>query len=134
MLGFGALTTRFRCAALLIGAASGSPTTSPRRRVRTSGLAAAQLVNALFIAAVAGPRHLLRAGPAARRAGPRRDPGRNTFPIGAIIAGPLFGLSAHFGYRSAFGMGTALLTAGLLLLVATGMRLGPSRAATSPTR
>ncbi|MET7422614.1 sugar efflux transporter [Dactylosporangium sp. NPDC005555] len=124
MLGLGALTTRFPLRPLiLIGAACGVAYyaiafVAPNIWV----LASAQIVNALFIAAISGVaityvQDLLPG-----------EPGRattlytNTFPIGAIIAGPLFGVAAHFGYRSAYGMGAALCAAGLLLLLATGAR------------
>jgi SET family sugar efflux transporter-like MFS transporter len=43
----------------------------------------------------------------------------NTFPIGQILAGPLFGLAQHFGYRWAFGMNFGLCLLGLLLLLVT---------------
>jgi SET family sugar efflux transporter-like MFS transporter len=43
----------------------------------------------------------------------------NTFPIGQILAGPLFGLAQHLGYRWAFGMNFVLCVLGLLLLTAT---------------
>jgi MFS transporter, SET family, sugar efflux transporter len=42
----------------------------------------------------------------------------NAFPIGAVLAGPLFGLAQQFGYRLAYAMATALCLAGLLLLAA----------------
>jgi SET family sugar efflux transporter-like MFS transporter len=41
----------------------------------------------------------------------------NTFPMGAVLAGPLFGLAQHFGYRLAYVICFALCLAGLLLLV-----------------
>jgi MFS transporter, SET family, sugar efflux transporter len=132
MLGLGALTTRFRLRPLiLIGAACGVAYyaiafVAPNIWV----LASAQIVNALFIAAISGVgisyvQDLLPS-----------EPGRattlytNTFPIGAVVAGPLFGVAAHFGYRSAYAMGSALLAAGLLLLFVTGLGARPSRART----
>jgi SET family sugar efflux transporter-like MFS transporter len=124
MLALGALTTRFRLRPLIIGGAAfgvayyALATLAPNLWF----LAAAQLVNAVFIAAVSGVgisyvQDLLPS-----------EPGRattlytNTFPIGAIVAGPLLGLSAHLGYRSAYAMGTALCAAGVLLLLTTGLR------------
>jgi MFS transporter, SET family, sugar efflux transporter len=124
MLALGALTTRFPLRLLILaGGACGIAyyaiaTVAPNLWV----LAAAQLLNATFIAAVSGigisyVQDMLPA-----------EPGRattlytNTFPIGAIAAGPLLGLAAHFGYRSAFGMGTALCAAGVVLLLVTGLR------------
>ncbi|GAB3838618.1 sugar efflux transporter [Dactylosporangium cerinum] len=132
MLGLGALTTRFRLRPLLlIGAACGVAYyaiafVAPNIWV----LASAQIVNALFIAAISGVgisyvQDLLP-----------NEPGRattlytNTFPIGSILAGPLFGVAAYLGYRSAFGMGSALLAAGLVLLFVAGVGARPSRAAT----
>jgi SET family sugar efflux transporter-like MFS transporter len=52
-----------------------------------------------------------------------RHPGRattlftNSFPLGAMLAGPLFGLAQHFDYRLAYWMCTGLCAAGLLLLI-----------------
>ena len=81
-------------------------------------LVAGQTLHAMFIAAVSGlgisyvqdmlPQH----------------PGRattlyaNTFPLGAMLAGPLFGLAERFGYRLAFWLCAAVCVAGLLLLAA----------------
>jgi SET family sugar efflux transporter-like MFS transporter len=126
MLALGALTTRFRLLPLiLVGGACGiayyaTGLLAPNLWV----LAAAQVANAVFIAAVSGVgisymQDLLPS-----------EPGRattlftNTFPIGAVVSGPLLGLSAHFGYRSAFAMSTALCAVGFLLLLATGLRRG----------
>jgi SET family sugar efflux transporter-like MFS transporter len=41
----------------------------------------------------------------------------NTFPIGAGLAGPFFGLGQHFGYRLPYAIATALCLAGLLILL-----------------
>jgi SET family sugar efflux transporter-like MFS transporter len=124
MLALGVLTTRFRLRPLiLIGAACGIAYYALAFVAPNIWfLAAAQLVNALFIAAISGVgisyvQDLLPS-----------EPGRattlytNTFPIGAIVAGPLLGLAAHFGYRSAYGMATALCATGFLLLLATALR------------
>ncbi len=52
-----------------------------------------------------------------------RHPGRATtlftisFPLGAILAGPLFGLAQHYGYRLAYWMCVGLCVAGLLVLM-----------------
>ena len=78
---------------------------------------AAQLVNALFIAAVTGLgiSYVQEMLPA--------EPGRattlftNTFPIGAMIAGPLFGVAQNFGFRWAYGISTALCVLGLVVLI-----------------
>ena len=129
MLALGALTTRFRVRLLILAGAAcgiayyGIAAVAPNLWV----LAAAQLVNATFIAAVSG------VGISYVQDMLPSEPGRattlytNTFPIGAIAAGPLLGIAAHFGYRSAFGMGTALCVAGFLLLLATGLRRGTAK-------
>jgi SET family sugar efflux transporter-like MFS transporter len=80
-------------------------------------LLAAQLLNAIFIAAVSGPsisfvQDLLP-----------DEPGRattlftNTFPIGAMLAGPLFGVAQRFDFRWAYAMCAVLCAVGLVLLM-----------------
>ncbi|MEV0132776.1 sugar efflux transporter [Dactylosporangium sp. NPDC050688] len=130
MLALGALTTRFSLRLLIVlGSACGVAyyaigLVAPDLWV----LAAAQVVNALFISAVSG------VGISYMQDMLPSEPGRattlftNTFPIGAIVAGPLLGLAAHLGYRSAFGMATALCAAGFLLLLATAVRRRPATA------
>ena len=44
----------------------------------------------------------------------------NTFPLGQILAAPLFGLAQHFDFRLAYAFNLALCGAGLLLLIASG--------------
>ncbi|WP_344613027.1 hypothetical protein [Dactylosporangium salmoneum] len=41
----------------------------------------------------------------------------NTFPAGQLMAGPLLGLAQQFSYRLAFGIGAAMCTTGLLILL-----------------
>lgn len=85
-------------------------------------LVAAQFVDALYISAgsALGISYMQDMLP--------RHPGRattlftNTFPIGAILAGPLFGLSQRFGYRLGYVFAAALCAVGLLLLVAVRPR------------
>lgn len=95
-------------------------------------LVAAQVVNALFIAAVSG------IGISYMQEMLPRHPGRattlftNAVPIGAILSAPLFGLSQHFGYRLAYVFATALSTVGLLVLLLT--RPGTSAASTADHR
>ncbi|MEV0003688.1 sugar efflux transporter [Micromonospora sp. NPDC050980] len=129
MLGLGALTARVRLRTLvLFGGACGVAyyavaAVAPGVPV----LLGAQPVNALFIAAVSG------VGIAYVQDLLPGQPGRattlftNTFPIGAMLAGPLLGLSAQVGFRWAYVMNTALCAAGLLVLVLT--RPGRSAAA-----
>jgi SET family sugar efflux transporter-like MFS transporter len=121
MLIMGALTARIPLRRLVL-AGSGCGVAYYALATATTGLpllAAAQLVNAVFIAAVSGlgisyMQELLP-----------RYPGRattlfsNTFPVGAMLAGPLFGLAQHFGFRLAYATGTVLSAAGLVVLVLT---------------
>jgi len=44
----------------------------------------------------------------------------NTFPLGQILAAPLFGLAQHFDFRLAYAFNLVLCGAGLLLLIASG--------------
>ena len=70
----------------------------------------------------------------------RGQPGRattlftNTFPIGAMLAGPLFGLAQHFGFRLAYAHGTGLCLPGRAAdrcpVTLTPLRLPLSRART----
>ncbi|MEV0569350.1 sugar efflux transporter [Dactylosporangium sp. NPDC050588] len=119
MLGFGALSTRWPLRRLVvIGAGLGVlyyvlVTAS----VHTWQVAAAQLVNASFIAAVQGlgisyVQEMLPGEPgrAATLAG-------NAYPIAAILVGPLFGLAQHFGYRYAYAASATLCLTGAVLLL-----------------
>jgi SET family sugar efflux transporter-like MFS transporter len=80
-------------------------------------LVAGQILNALFIAAVSG------LGISYMQDMLPREPGRattlftNTFPIGAMLAGPLFGISQSYGFRLAYAMSAALCLLGLLVLI-----------------
>ena len=119
MLGLGALTTRVPLRPLVLGgAACGVAYYAVAAATPNVWLLfGAQLLNALFIAAVSGlgisyVQEMLPGQP-----GRASTLFSNTFPIGAVLAGPLFGLSQHFGYRLAYLMATALCLAGLLLLV-----------------
>jgi SET family sugar efflux transporter-like MFS transporter len=121
MLGFGLLTNKISVRTLILagaacgvvyeGIAFGAPTVWV--------LVLAQVANALYIASTSslGISYVQDMMPA--------HPGRattmftNTFPIGQILAGPLFGLAQHLGYRWAFAMNLVCCLLGLLLLVAT---------------
>lgn len=131
MLAFGALSIRIRVRTLILaGAACGVAYYGIATSASAVGvLYPAQLVNALFIAAVTGlgisyVQDLLPA-----------EPGRattlftNTFPIGAMLAGPLFGLAQQFGFRLAFAIGSGLCLLGMLVLM-TAPRLALPRART----
>jgi MFS transporter, SET family, sugar efflux transporter len=121
MLGLGWLTTRLPLRPLILGGAAvgvayfGLATAAGSVWV----LVAAQLLNALFIAAVSGLGITYVQEMLPRQPGRATTLFTNTFPIGAMLAGPLFGLAQHFGFRLAYGMSTALCAAGLLLLVLT---------------
>jgi SET family sugar efflux transporter-like MFS transporter len=120
MLGFGALATRVPLRRLLL---FGALCAIAYEAVATTAgtvwmLAAAQLLQAAVISTVGAlsipymqdlmPRH----------------PGRattlvvNTFPVGQILAAPMFGLAQHFGYRLAYGLNLGMSVLGLLLLLA----------------
>ncbi|MFG1673721.1 sugar efflux transporter [Micromonospora sp. NPDC049282] len=119
MLGLGALTARVRlrplillgggCGVAYYAIAAGAPSVAV--------LLGAQPVNALFIAAVSG------VGIAYVQDLLPGQPGRattlftNTFPIGAMLAGPLLGLATQVGFRWAYVMNVALCAAGLLVLL-----------------
>ena len=120
MLGFGALATRVPLRWLLfLGAVCG---------VAYYGLAAVatslwvlvvgQLFNALFIAAISGLGISYMQDMLPRHPGRATTMFTNSFPLGAMLAGPLFGLAQHYEYRLAYWFCTALCLAGLLLLVA----------------
>ena len=122
MLGFGWLTTRYRLRTLVrfgpvFGAAYFVLAATAQHVWQ---LAAAQLLNACYIAVIGGlaisyVQELLPS-----------QPGRastlygNTFASGSILASPLLGLSAKFGYRIPYVAGICLAVIGLALIVAGG--------------
>ena len=119
MLGFGILTTRIRLRTLVLaGAACGVAYQLTALSAGNIGvLAAGQLVNALFIASVSGLGITYMQDLLPRQPGRGATLFTNSFPIGAVLAGPLFGLAQHFGFRFAYATGAVLGTAGLLLLL-----------------
>ncbi|MEV4627365.1 sugar efflux transporter [Micromonospora sp. NPDC049523] len=121
MLGLGVLTTRFPLRVLmLVGAGSGvAYHVCAALTGSVSMLAVAQILNAVFIAAVSGLGISYMQDLLPRQPGRATTLFTNTFPIGAILAGPLFGLAQHFGLRLAYGIGTGLCAAGLLILLIT---------------
>jgi SET family sugar efflux transporter-like MFS transporter len=129
MLALGAITARVpvRSVVLFGGACGVAYYAFAATATAVWQLVAAQVVDAMFISAASalGISYMQDMLP--------RHPGRattlftNTFPIGAILAGPLFGLSQRFGYRLAFVFASALCAVGLLLLIVT--RPAPSRQA-----
>jgi MFS transporter, SET family, sugar efflux transporter len=83
-------------------------------------LAAAQLLQAMVISTVGAlsisyVQDLLPAHP-----GRATTMVTNTFPIGQILAAPLFGLAQHFDFRLAYACNLVLCLLGLLLLIASG--------------
>ncbi|GAA2602662.1 sugar efflux transporter [Dactylosporangium fulvum] len=127
MLAFGALSTKWPLRPLIvIGAGLGALYYGLVTATTASWqVAALQLLNAGLIAAVGGlsisyVQELLPAQPgrAATLAG-------NALPLSAIFAGPLLGVAAHFGYRTAYAFGAALCVAGLALLLVSP-RLAPA--------
>jgi SET family sugar efflux transporter-like MFS transporter len=124
MLGFGALSTRWPLRRLVVvGAGLGVLYyVLVAASAHTWQVAAAQLVNASFIAAVQGlgisyVQEMLPGEPgrAATLAG-------NAYPVAAILAGPLFGLAQHFGYRYAYVAAATLCATGVVLLLTSRRR------------
>lgn len=121
MLALGALTARIRLSPLVLaGAACGVAYYAVAAAASSVWmLTVAQILDALFIAAVSG------LGIAYMQDLLPGQPGRattlftNSFPIGAMLAGPLFGLSQHFGFRLGYVLATALCAAGLAMLLVT---------------
>ena len=136
MLGFGALSTRWPLRRLVVvGAGLGVLYyTLVTASAHTWQVAAAQLVNASFIAAVQGlgisyVQELLPGEPgrAATLAG-------NAYPVAAILVGPLFGLAQHFGYRYAYAAAATLCLTGAVLLLTAHRKPGGTRGdLTTPT-
>ncbi|MBB4767162.1 sugar efflux transporter [Amorphoplanes digitatis] len=119
MLGLGMLAVRVPLRRLLFaGAACGiAYYTVAATATGLGALVAGQALNAMFIAAVTGlgisyMQNMLPGHP-----GRATTLFTNGFPLGAMLAGPLFGLAQHFDYRLAYWLCTALCAAGLLLLI-----------------
>jgi MFS transporter, SET family, sugar efflux transporter len=121
MLGLGILATRIRVRALVLAGACCGVAYHALAAVASTiwVLAAAQILNAVFIAAVAGLGITYMQDMLPLQPGRATTLFTNSFPIGAILAGPLFGLAQHLGYRSAYVVGAALCSAGLLALLIT---------------
>jgi len=120
MLGFGALSTRVPLRRLLFLGAVCGVAYYGLTAVATSlwVLVVGQLFNALFIAAISGLGISYMQDMLPRHPGRATTLFTNSFPLGAMLAGPLFGLAQQFDYRLAYWFCTALCAAGLLLLVA----------------
>jgi SET family sugar efflux transporter-like MFS transporter len=119
ILGLGVLSTRFPLRPMVLGgAACGVLYFAIATVVDGLGtLLAVQLINATFIAAVSG------LGISYVQDMLPQFPGRattlftNTFPMGAMLAGLLFGPAQHFGIRLAYGMSATLCLLGLVMLL-----------------
>lgn len=119
MLGLGVLSTRMPVRVLiLLGAVAGvGYQTIATFAGAVWVIAVGQVVNALFIAAISA-----LGIPYVQDLMPNR-PGRattmftNTFPLAAMLAGPLYGLAQGNGFRLAYAIGLGLCAGGLLLLV-----------------
>jgi SET family sugar efflux transporter-like MFS transporter len=120
MLGFGALSTRVPLYLLVrLGPLFGIVYYTLASAVgEVWQLGVAQLVNACFIAVIQGlaisyVQELLPLQP-----GRASTLYSNTFACGAILASPMLGLGAKFGYRLSFIAAIGMSTAGLVLLIA----------------
>ncbi|BEP16608.1 sugar efflux transporter [Acidothermaceae bacterium B102] len=121
MLGFGALSTRVPLQVLVrIGPLFGIAYYALASLAgQVWQLGAAQLLDACFIAVIQGlaisyVQELLPFQP-----GRASTLYSNTFPCGAILASPLLGLGAEFGYRITFVSAVGLSVGGLVLLLAS---------------
>ena len=119
MLGLGVLATRLPLRGLLFAGAACGVAYYALVAVATGLwlLIGGQLLNALFIAAVSGLGISYMQNMLPRHPGRATTLFTNSFPLGAMLAGPLFGLAQHFDYRLAYWMCTGLCAAGLLLLI-----------------
>jgi len=90
-------------------------------------LAGAQILNATFIAAVGGLSITYMQDLMPGHPGRATTLITNTFPIGQILAAPVFGLAQRFDYRLAYGANLALCVLGLALIILArrGRRIVP---------
>ncbi|GIF43817.1 sugar efflux transporter [Actinoplanes xinjiangensis] len=124
MLGFGKLSTRMPLRRIILfGAVCGVAYQAVAASATSVGmLVAAQVLNAILIAAASG------LGISYFQDLMPHFPGRastmfaNTFPLGQILSAPLFGLAQEFGFRLAYGLNLGLTALGLLLLLAVRPR------------
>lgn len=133
MLALGAVSTRIRLRYLVLAGPLLSTAYLALAAVATHTwqLAVGQLLNAASIAAIQGlgityVQDLLPGQP-----GRTSTLYSNAFPAGAILAGPVLGAAAHFGYRSAYAAAGVLAAAGFGLLLGSrpaGPRPSPEAA------
>ena len=119
MLGFGWLSTRVPLRRIiLVGAACGVLYQALAYAASSVWmLAAAQIPNAVLIAAASGLGISYFQDLMPRYPGRASTMFANTFPIGQILSAPLFGLAQEFGFRLAYGLNLGLTALGLLLLL-----------------
>ncbi len=120
MLALGALSVRVSVRVLLfIGSVCGIVYYALAAVTPTVGLLfGGQVLNAVFISAVSGLGISYMQEMLPRHPGQATTLFTNSFPLGAMLSGPLFGLAQHFGYRLAYWLCTALCVAGMVLLFA----------------
>ena len=130
MLGFGWLSTRMPLSRLILAGAASGVLYYGLAGFATNvwQLAAGQVLNALFIAAVSGLGISYMQDMLPQFPGRATTMFANTFPIGAVLAGPLFGIAQKFDYRLAYAMSAALCCLGIVLLVVTRHDHAPRRA------
>ncbi|WP_433792903.1 sugar efflux transporter [Actinoplanes sp. CA-252034] len=120
MLGFGKLSTRMPLRRIILFGGVCGVAYQALAVAATSVwmLAAAQILNAIMIAAASG------LGISYFQDMMPRFPGRastmfsNTFPLGQILSAPLFGLAQEYGFRLAYTLNLGLSVLGLILLLA----------------
>ncbi|GAA3344046.1 MFS transporter [Amorphoplanes nipponensis] len=119
MLGLGVLATRPPLRGLLFAGAACGAAYYALVAVATDLwlLIGGQVLNALFIAAVSGLGISYMQNMLPRHPGRATTLFTNSFPLGAMLAGPLFGLAQHLDYRLAYWICTGLCVAGLVVLV-----------------
>lgn len=119
MLGLGVLATRVPLRGLLFAGAACGVAYYALVAVATDLwlLIGGQVLNALFIAAVSGLGISYMQNMLPRHPGRATTLFTNAFPLGAMLAGPLFGIAQHVDYRLAYWLCTGLCAAGLLLLI-----------------
>ncbi|WP_239160834.1 sugar efflux transporter [Virgisporangium ochraceum] len=119
MLGLGVLSTRMPVRTLiLVGAVAGIAYHALAASAHAVWvLVAGQVLNALYISAISalGIPYVQDLMPG--RPGHATTMIANTFPMGQILAGPLFGLAQSTGYRLAYVLSFALSVGGLLFLL-----------------
>jgi SET family sugar efflux transporter-like MFS transporter len=119
MLGLGVLAARMPLRPLLFAGAACGVVYYGTVALATEFwlLVGGQVFNALFIAAISGLGISYMQNMLPRHPGRATTLFSNAFPLGAMLAGPLFGLAQHFDYRLAYWLCTGLCAAGLLLLI-----------------